>query len=59
MEKTKLAICTIFSSSYRSLSNGLEIAYYIEWKDPWEPFYIAPNHVPLYNERFKQVSLKF
>lgn len=40
--------------SYRSLSNGLEIAYYIEWKDPWEPFYIAPNHVPLYDERFKQ-----
>lgn len=24
------------------------------WKDPWEPFYIARNTVPFYDERFKQ-----
>jgi len=24
------------------------------WKDPWEPFYISSNNVPLYDERFKQ-----
>lgn len=33
----------------------MQIAYSVDWKDPWEPFYIAPNHVPLYDERFKQV----
>ncbi|XP_046665043.1 beta-1,4-glucuronyltransferase 1-like [Homalodisca vitripennis] len=24
------------------------------WKDPWEPFYIARNTIPFYDERFKQ-----
>jgi N-acetyllactosaminide beta-1,3-N-acetylglucosaminyltransferase len=24
------------------------------WKDPWEPFYIASNNIPFYDERFKQ-----
>ncbi|XP_039299350.1 beta-1,4-glucuronyltransferase 1-like isoform X2 [Nilaparvata lugens] len=24
------------------------------WKDPWEPFYLARNAVPFYDERFKQ-----
>ena len=41
--------------SYRSAVSDLQIAYTVEWKDPWEPFYIAPNHIPLYDERFKQV----
>ncbi|XP_068707902.1 beta-1,4-glucuronyltransferase 1-like isoform X1 [Montipora foliosa] len=40
--------------SYHSASEDLEIAYTVKWKDPWEPFYFAPNHVPLYDERFKQ-----
>lgn len=41
--------------SYHSSDNNLQIAYSVDWKDPWEPFYIAPNHVPHYDERFKQV----
>lgn len=40
--------------SYHSSNNNLQIAYTVSWKDPWEPFYIAPNYVPLYDERFKQ-----
>lgn len=28
--------------------------YDVLWKDPWEPFYISLNSVPLYDERFKQ-----
>ncbi|XP_073980276.1 beta-1,4-glucuronyltransferase 1-like isoform X2 [Rhodnius prolixus] len=35
---------------------GAELAplYDVIWKDPWEPFYIARNNAPLYDERFKQ-----
>lgn len=35
---------------------GSEMAplFDVIWKDPWEPFYIASNNVPLYDERFKQ-----
>nr|KAG5694589.1 hypothetical protein BaRGS_015002 [Batillaria attramentaria] len=33
---------------------GLKVAYTMEWKDPWEPFYIARASMPLYDERFKQ-----
>ncbi|XP_014289932.1 beta-1,4-glucuronyltransferase 1 isoform X1 [Halyomorpha halys] len=35
---------------------GSEMAtiFDVLWKDPWEPFYIASNNVPLYDERFKQ-----
>lgn len=40
--------------SYHSSNSNLQIAYTVDWKDPWEPFYIAPNYVPLYDERFKQ-----
>lgn len=29
-------------------------SYDVLWKDPWEPFYISLNSVPLYDERFKQ-----
>ncbi|XP_078001320.1 beta-1,4-glucuronyltransferase 1-like [Glandiceps talaboti] len=32
----------------------LNIAYEVEWKDPWEPFYIANRNIPKYDERFKQ-----
>ncbi|XP_006820430.1 beta-1,4-glucuronyltransferase 1-like [Saccoglossus kowalevskii] len=32
----------------------MNIAYELEWKDPWEPFYIAKRHIPKYDERFKQ-----
>ncbi|KAF6728255.1 Beta-1,4-glucuronyltransferase 1 [Oryzias melastigma] len=32
----------------------LEVAYTLTWVDPWEPFYIGPRTVPLYNENFKQ-----
>nr|XP_033810318.1 beta-1,4-glucuronyltransferase 1 [Geotrypetes seraphini] len=33
---------------------SLQVAYTMEWKDPWEPFYIGPSSVPAYDERFKQ-----
>lgn len=32
----------------------LEVAYTLSWVDPWEPFYIGPSTVPLYDESFKQ-----
>lgn len=32
----------------------MDIGYNVEWKDPWEPFYIASANTPLYDERFKQ-----
>ncbi|KAL5008309.1 hypothetical protein ScPMuIL_013890 [Solemya velum] len=32
----------------------LDIGYYIDWQDPWEPYYIADKNVPDYDERFKQ-----
>lgn len=35
-------------------TDTLEVAYTISWTDPWEPFYIGPNSVPLYDENFKQ-----
>ncbi|CAL4158245.1 unnamed protein product [Meganyctiphanes norvegica] len=28
--------------------------YEVLWQDPWEPFYIARNGIPLYDERFRQ-----
>lgn len=34
--------------------NELQVAYGVEWKDPWEPFYISASSVPPYDERFKQ-----
>ncbi|KAJ7307458.1 hypothetical protein JRQ81_009478 [Phrynocephalus forsythii] len=32
----------------------LRVAYQVEWRDPWEPFYIGASSVPPYDERFKQ-----
>ncbi|XP_068117407.1 beta-1,4-glucuronyltransferase 1 [Hyperolius riggenbachi] len=35
-------------------SGKLSVAYFVEWRDPWEPFYIGSKDVPAYDERFKQ-----
>lgn len=35
-------------------SAPLEVSYVLTWVDPWEPFYIGPRSVPLYDEIFKQ-----
>ncbi|XP_040184813.1 beta-1,4-glucuronyltransferase 1 [Rana temporaria] len=35
-------------------SARLAMAYVVEWRDPWEPFYIGNKDVPSYDERFKQ-----
>ncbi|XP_023696082.1 beta-1,4-glucuronyltransferase 1 [Paramormyrops kingsleyae] len=32
----------------------LDVAYTLNWVDPWEPFYIGPRAVPLYDESFRQ-----
>lgn len=32
----------------------LDIGYTVQWKDPWEPFFITDRDLPLYDERFKQ-----
>ena len=37
-----------------SYSASLSVGYEVEWKDPWEPFYIGPKSIPRYDERFKQ-----
>jgi len=31
----------------------INIAYMVEWHDPWEPFYIVDLKAPKYNEKFK------
>ncbi|EDO35157.1 predicted protein, partial [Nematostella vectensis] len=35
-------------------SSGLHVSFTRSWTDPWEPFYISLNSVPLYDGRFKQ-----
>uniref|UniRef100_A0A3Q2XX58 Beta-1,4-glucuronyltransferase 1 n=2 Tax=Hippocampus comes TaxID=109280 RepID=A0A3Q2XX58_HIPCM len=42
------------NSHLRDTSGGLQVAYTLTWVDPWEPFYIGPRNVPLYDENFKQ-----
>uniref|UniRef100_A0A8D0E4Y3 Beta-1,4-glucuronyltransferase 1 n=1 Tax=Salvator merianae TaxID=96440 RepID=A0A8D0E4Y3_SALMN len=32
----------------------LHVAYEVEWRDPWEPFYVGASSVPPFDERFKQ-----
>ncbi|GAV03844.1 hypothetical protein RvY_14219 [Ramazzottius varieornatus] len=32
----------------------LQVAYNVEWIDPWEPFYITKNSAPMYDARFQQ-----
>lgn len=40
---------------YLRKSNKLELAYELQWKYPFEPFFIASkSFLPLYQERFKQ-----
>ncbi|KAM6435303.1 beta-1,4-glucuronyltransferase 1 [Liasis olivaceus] len=36
------------------MGSSLRVAYEVEWRDPWEPFYVSANSVPPYDERFKQ-----
>lgn len=38
----------------KDTSSRLAVAYVVEWRDPWEPFYIGNKDVPAYDERFKQ-----
>ncbi|XP_065051224.1 beta-1,4-glucuronyltransferase 1-like [Rhopilema esculentum] len=38
----------------KSSSAALSVSYRIEWKDPWEPFFIADRNTAVYDERFKQ-----
>ncbi|XP_075693448.1 beta-1,4-glucuronyltransferase 1 [Rhinoderma darwinii] len=38
----------------KGASGRLAVAYVVEWRDPWEPFYIGNKEVPAYDERFKQ-----
>ncbi|GIY67732.1 beta-1,4-glucuronyltransferase 1 [Caerostris extrusa] len=35
-------------------SKKLDVLFEVLWRDPWEPFYIGRNNVPLYDERFRQ-----
>ncbi|KAF7238554.1 Beta-1,4-glucuronyltransferase 1, partial [Varanus komodoensis] len=43
-------------SRWLNLPSGgpLRVVYEVEWRDPWEPFYIGASSVPPYDERFKQ-----
>ncbi|XP_056156568.1 beta-1,4-glucuronyltransferase 1 [Lampris incognitus] len=41
-------------NSHARGSGPLDVAYTLTWMDPWEPFYIGPRTVPLYDENFKQ-----
>lgn len=48
---------TNYSQWVNRLAHGpgpLEVAYTLSWTDPWEPFYIGPRSVPLYDEMFRQ-----
>ncbi|XP_076034758.1 beta-1,4-glucuronyltransferase 1-like isoform X2 [Oratosquilla oratoria] len=35
-------------------SSKVRPLYEVLWRDPWEPFYIAPTDIPHYDERFRQ-----
>ncbi|XP_076313919.1 beta-1,4-glucuronyltransferase 1-like [Tachypleus tridentatus] len=35
-------------------TSKLAVLFEVLWRDPWEPFYIARNTVPMYDERFRQ-----
>ncbi|XP_069509572.1 beta-1,4-glucuronyltransferase 1 [Ambystoma mexicanum] len=43
-------------SQWLNLPTGdeMQVVYSVEWKDPWEPFYISVSSVPPFDERFKQ-----
>lgn len=38
-------------------SSKLGILFEVLWKDPWEPFFISTNEVPLFDERFRYTSV--
>ncbi|XP_033626682.1 beta-1,4-glucuronyltransferase 1-like [Asterias rubens] len=38
----------------KGTAGAVNIAYTVEWKPLWEPFFIGHRDVPLYDERFKQ-----
>ncbi|KAG8198071.1 hypothetical protein JTE90_020902 [Oedothorax gibbosus] len=35
-------------------AKNIDVLFEVLWRDPWEPFYIGRNNVPLYDERFRQ-----
>ena len=37
-----------------SRTGDLTVLFEVLWKDPWEPFFIADNSVPNFDERFRQ-----
>ncbi|GFR66622.1 beta-1,4-glucuronyltransferase 1-like [Elysia marginata] len=43
-----------FSGKDALNNRQVSIGFSVEYKDPWEPFYIARTSLPLYDERFKQ-----
>lgn len=45
---------SLWVNSHVRETGSLEVAYTLSWVDPWEPFYIGPHTVPLYDETFKQ-----
>jgi N-acetyllactosaminide beta-1,3-N-acetylglucosaminyltransferase len=36
------------------IASKFSVLFEVLWRDPWEPFYISRNTVPLYDERFRQ-----
>lgn len=38
-------------------NNKLGILFEVLWKDPWEPFFISHNDIPIYDERFRSSSV--
>jgi hypothetical protein len=36
-----------------SKKGELSVLFEVLWKDPWEPFFISDNSVPLFDERFR------
>jgi len=46
---------TDYNKWMRTSSKTLSVVYKVDWKDPWEPFFIAEsNRIVHYDERFKQ-----
>lgn len=42
------------SSLINTSEHRVDVLFEVLWHDPWEPFYISSNAVPLYDERFRQ-----
>lgn len=42
------------SSLINTSEHRVDVLFEVFWHDPWEPFYISSNAVPLYDERFRQ-----